>query len=106
LEKFKTIAKLAILLASVSTAAPAHAVTGADVTDRMNKDQRNGFLFGALEMAAFQDQLAGRNERARCILGIFGRENDPLLLDNALSHYKDRSAMPVIHLVIKQECGE
>ncbi|MCR9196588.1 MAG: hypothetical protein NXH88_17755 [Hyphomonas sp.] len=98
----------AVALVALSlSAAPAAALTGEDVMEKMGKDERNGYLAGAVEMAAFMNHADGRRERAQCVLDLFfGDDADPLLFDKTLSEFKDRQAMPVIHLVIRRECGE
>ena len=98
---------VSFILAVFASIAPAQALTGEDVMDRMSKDERNGYLAGAVEMAAFMNHVDGRRERAQCILGLlFGDAADPLVFDRTLAEFLDHQAMPVIHLVIKRECGE
>ena len=86
---------------------PVAALTSEEVMTKMSKDQRSGYLAGAIEMAAFMNHAEGRRERAQCVLNLFfGDDVEPLLFDKTLATFKDRQAMPVIHLIIKRECGE
>ena len=86
---------------------PVAALTGKEVMTNMSDEQRHAFLAGSVEMAAFMNHAEGRRERAQCVLNLFfGDDADPLLFDRTLTAHEDRQAMPVIHLVIRRECGE
>lgn len=85
---------------------PSLALTGEDVLDWMSKDERGGYLSGSVEMAAFLSSIQGNNERADCIMDWYYKQDGPARVVAALSRYKDRQALPVIHLMIKKACGE
>lgn len=107
MEKFNTIAKLAILLAGVSGAAPAHALTGADIMEKMDSDERFAYVAGAIEMAAFLSQVNGQPKKADCIMDwYFDRDTGTKQVYQALSHFNDRQAHPVIVALINKTCGK
>lgn len=106
--KFSFIGQCAAALIILSMSVPsANALTGEDIMSKMNADQRHAYIAGSIEMAAFMNHAEGRRERAQCVMNLFfGDDADPLLFDRTLAEFEDRQAMPVIHLVIRRECGE
>ena len=96
-----------LLLAAFAITIPAaaHALTGSDVLDKMNNDERNGFLEGVLEMRAYDATVAGKPQLAECIYG-WNRNGGPTEEIQALDHFRDRDAVAVVYLLIKRRCGE
>ena len=95
-----------ILLGVVAIARPAAALTGGDVLDGMNTDQRGGYLAGAIEMAAFQLAAQGNTERGNCVMGWFYDKKGTDEIVAALARFKDRQALPVIQALIERACGK
>jgi len=101
----KVTAFTAALLA-FANAGPAWSLTGEDVLDRMSSDESSGYLAGSIEMAAFLSAMQGNNQRADCIMDWYYNQDGVEKLVAALSSYKDRQALPVVHVIIKKACGE
>lgn len=102
----KSILSCALALLVASAAMPARALTGSDILDKMNSDERDGYLAGALEMAAFLSAVQGNKTRADCIMGwYYDRKEGANQIVAGLSQYKDHQALPVIYLLIKKACG-
>jgi hypothetical protein len=95
-----------VALLVLGSTAPAWSLTGEDVLDRMSKDERGGYLAGSIEMAAFLSAMQGNNKRADCIMDWYYKQDGVEKLVAALSGYKDRQALPVVHVIIKKACGE
>jgi len=96
----------AALFALSLSAAPAAALTGEDVMTKMGKDERNGYLAGAVEMAAFIAHHQGDSERSSCIMDwFFGGGNGPEEIVQALNHFKDRQAHPVLFVLMNRTCA-
>ena len=57
-------------------------------------------------MAAFLSNVRGDRTRLRCIVGWYFKEHGPKQVVQALDHFKDREALPVIYALIKRTCGE
>lgn len=74
--------------------------------DRMSSDQRIGYLAGTVEMAAFLSGLAGNADRADCLTSWFYEQDGTETIVAALSQYRDRQALPVLHLLMNRACGE
>lgn len=95
-----------VVLLSFLFATPAYALTGGDILDKMNSDQRGSYLAGSVEMAAFLTSLEGNKERASCIMDWYYKQNGIDSIVAMLSKYKDRQALPVLQVLIKRACGE
>jgi hypothetical protein len=92
--------------AALLLSAPAQSLTGEDVVERMSSEESNGYLAGAIEMAAFLSGTRENSERSDCIMNWYYEGDGVEELIAALTRYKDRQALPVIHLMINRACGE
>ena len=106
--KHTTVCRFACLFSTFfMISAPANAVTGGDVMQKMEDRERGGYIAGSVEMAAFLAKVSGDTERSACITDWYFRGgNGPDQIIQALSHFRDRAAQPVIFLMIKRQCGE
>ncbi len=95
-----------ILLGVAGISGPAAALTGGDVLDKMNADQRGSYVAGTVEMAAFLSGLQGNKTRADCIMDWYYNKGGTSGIVTGFAQYKDRQALPVIYLLIKKACGE
>lgn len=104
----RSILLISVVVFGASVVAlPARAITAGDVLDWMSSEERAGYLAGTVEMAAFLSGLAGNKKRADCIMAwYFDRKDGPRQITEWLGEYKERQALPVIHLVITEACGE
>lgn len=93
-------------LVALSIAAPAFAMTGADILDKMTEKERSGYLAGAVEMAivaASNDNKAGK---ATCISEWYFKGDGPKTVIAALDKYRDKPAASVIAALINRTCGK
>jgi hypothetical protein len=96
----------AALLALALSASSAAALTGEDLMTKMGEDERNGYLTGAVEMAAFIAHQQGDPERLSCIMDwFFGGGSGPEEIVQALNHFKDRQAHPVLFVLMNRTCA-
>jgi len=96
----------AILLGASIADHPAVALTGGDVLDGMNNDQRSGYLAGAIEMAAFLNATQGNTGRGNCIMGWFYDKKGTDEIVAALARFKDKQALPVVQALVERACGK
>jgi len=94
------------VLGLAASSLPAAALTGADILDNMNDDQRGSYLAGTVEMAAFLTNVGGDKERADCIMTWYYDQGGINTIVTTLGSYKDRQVLPVLHVLIKRACGE
>jgi hypothetical protein len=97
-----TAGAMAILLAAV----PAFAITGGDVIDRMNKDERAAYLEGAIEMAMWTASADEKNNaKAECIEKWYFR-NDATMrtIFATFEKYKDQPAIGLLRALINRAC--
>ena len=87
-------------------ASPAAALTGGDILDKMNTDQRASYLAGSVEMAAFLSVNEGNAERAKCIMDWYRDKNGIDAVVDMLAQYKEKQALPVLQVLIKRACGD
>lgn len=99
---------LAGTLFAILIAAPAFAVTAADVLDKMSADERQGYISGALEMAMTAASNQGNGKKAECILNWYykGDGSAAKTLIAALDRYRDKPASAVIGALLDKQCGK
>lgn len=87
------------------SSSPAEAVTAGDVVGKMSKEERYGYLSGAIDMAMFMHSQNGGGAKAECIMGWFykdkksGEEIAALFDSN-----KARPAIGLLHVLIGRHC--
>jgi hypothetical protein len=84
----------------------ASALTGAEVLEKMNADQRSGYLAGNIDMAAQLSFHDGRQERSTCIFNWYYEQGGVTQVVQAIERFKDRQVQPVIYALITRACGE
>src|SRR5262245_43692917 len=97
---------LAGTLVALFIAAPAFAITGTDILDKMTPAERNGYLSGAMEMAITLASNDGNASRATCISEWYfkGDGSAQKTVIAALDKYRDKPAGSVIAAVINRAC--
>ncbi len=86
------------------------ALTAKDVTEKMSKDERSGYLSGLIDMRATVAALSGDPNLPRCIHEAFygksGADNDGWAkLYDAFAQFPDNEASTIIFLIVKKTCG-
>lgn len=99
---FRFVAVMALLALS----GPAHAMTAADVAEKMTAQQRNAWAFGAADMAAHLFQRMGDAERARCTTTWIESRESVREIDAALGANPTARAAAVIEALTRRHCGE
>jgi hypothetical protein len=106
---FVTPKRIASLVVAVLTvAASAYAVTAGDVMNKMTKDERGGYIGGALEMAMFlASSVEKNNAKSECILNWYYRGNGQAQREilATFDAYKDKPAAPLLNVLINRHCG-
>lgn len=85
---------------------PASALTGAEVLDKMTDKEKSGYLAGSIGMAALIANTQEDFDRQNCIMDWYYRGHGPKQLVQALDHFRDREALPVIYALINRTCAE
>lgn len=94
------------LFFSVLPVKPALSLTGADVMEKMSKDESSGYLAGNIDMAIQLLYHQGQKERSNCIQDWYYHQGGVKQVVQALYHFKDRQAQPVIYALIERACGK
>ena len=93
------------MAALISTTA--HALTAADVTEKLNSDQRSSFVAGAVDMASHMFAVNGDQEKARCTLDWFFESESPWPeIHSFFEEHSERDAVAVLHVLINRKCGQ
>lgn len=97
----------ALALGTALGTGPAAALTGDDIMNKMTGDERFFYISGAVEMAAFLANVGGEKDRSICIMDWYLESDESTVrLHQALSHFSDRQAHPVIVAVINRACPQ
>lgn len=95
------------LIALLLTATPAFAVTAGDVLDKMSRDQRFGYITGALDMAMYKAAtLEKDNAKAECILNwYYGKDAPgPKQVIVMFEGNRERNAIALLQVLINRAC--
>lgn len=82
----------------------AHAVTAGDVLDRMDADERFGFMNGALDMLAYELSRAGQGDKTACVYDWYFRGNGPSEVVAVFDNHKDLPAVAIIRTLADRHC--
>ena len=99
--------KSAALLACFAFAAqPAEAITARELMEKMDRNQRFGYLTGLIDMMSYQALLAGDRARAECISDAFYKNNTMSdRIYETFGKYPDKSPEGLVVVLMKRECG-
>ena len=96
--------------AFLSSGRDAAALTADDVLNRMNADQRFGYISGVVEGLAFSRWLEDQPDSAgmNCIYDWYyqGDAERSNQIDGWLNRHLDRPVGALMHVLIRQECGD
>lgn len=83
----------------------AHAITAKKLMTGMNKDERNGYISGLVDMLSYQAVLTKDRPRARCINDSFYR-NDAMLkrVVDAMYAFSDKEPVAILIVVMNKAC--
>lgn len=86
---------------------PAVALTASDVMDKMNSDERTGFIAGAGDMASHMFAVHGDPDKAQCAVDwLFNGEDPWPAIDAFFGAHRDKDAVAVLHVLINRKCGK
>lgn len=81
------------------------ALTADEIMTNMSDEQRGGYLTGAVEASAFLAHASGDRARSQCIMEwFFEADTGANEIVQALDHFRDRQAQPVIMALINRAC--
>ena len=89
----------------MATTPPAYALTGADIADKMNAEQRSGWIFGATDMAAHLYQRLGDSDRASCLLSWSGDPANLREIEDTMRANPTLQAAAVMDVLIARHCA-
>ncbi len=90
---------------SVCLTSAAMAPTSDEIMTNMSDEQRGGYLTGAVEASAFLAHASGDRARSQCIMEwFFEADTGANEIVQALDHFRDRQAQPVIMALINRAC--
>ena len=101
---------MVILVAGVIYGKVAFALTADEVLNKMNFDERHGYLAGVIEGLAQARWVADKPDDAgyNCIYDWYykgGKEREELV-NTWLNRHPDKSASGLIYVLVKKECGD
>lgn len=100
---------VAMLLGS-SIALPASAQNAGDVMNKMGSDERVGYVAGVIEGLAYSRWLKDRPDDTgmKCIYDWYykGAGKNWTSISAWFNRHPDKYAGPLLHVLIKKECGE
>ena len=99
---FTSISVCVCLLA----AGPAQALEAGDFLNRMEPDQRSGFLFGLTAMHSYHALLDGNETLARCIAEQANTQETLDRIYAAFERWPDKAAEGLVILVLNQACEQ
>lgn len=84
----------------------ANALTGAELLDQFEREDRFVYISGIVDMASYQESLNGDDERAQCIVDWFYSADHRAMLevDQLLERYRERHAQPIVLVLINRAC--
>jgi len=85
----------------------ASALVADDVTSKMTKDTRFGYLSGLVDMLAYQTAASGDREKGNCITDAFYREkmkDSWARLDEVLAKFPDKRPEILVSVLANQLC--
>ncbi|MFY0311165.1 hypothetical protein ACFMBG_14845 [Leisingera sp. D0M16] len=96
----------AVALLQAGGTSPALALTAGDVLDKMNADQRYGFISGAVDMASQLYAEGGNREKGECALSWFFDGDDGIrMIHDFFDAHKDKDAVGLLSILINRQCG-
>lgn len=95
-----------LIVAGFMTTESALALTAKDVTDKMSKEERFGYLTGIVDTISYQHVLNGERQIAQCVSDAFYKNKDGLSrMVEVLHAFPDKSPIAVLMVVLKKECS-
>lgn len=92
---------------SMFPSSPARAIDAGEVMDKMDAGQRAGFLAGAVDMASHLYAATGNQEKSRCVVDWFFREEGTLRqVHSFFESHKDKDAVALLAILIDRHCGK
>ena len=85
-------------------AGPAQALDAGDYLNRMDPDQRSGFMFGLTAMHSYHALLDGNETLARCIAEQANTQETLDRIYAAFERWPDKAAEGLVVLVLNQAC--
>jgi hypothetical protein len=82
----------------------AHAVTAGDFLDRMNAEQRTGFIDGAFDMLSYELGQEGQGDKAACIIQWYFEGDGPQEVVAVFNSHKDLPAVAILRTLGDRHC--
>ena len=93
---------LALTVALIPT--QALAVSAGDFLDRMNADERSGFINGALDMLAYDLTQAGQGGKAACVVQWYFEGQGPEEVAAVFPNHPDLPAVAILRTLADRHC--
>jgi len=111
LSKYKYIyVIITVLLYSIAFSGSAVALNAEEIMNKMNEDQRTGYIAGVVEGVAYSRWLRDKPNAAgmQCVYDWF--YNGGIELQRSINtwfdRHPDKPAGPLLYVLIKKDCGE
>jgi hypothetical protein len=82
----------------------AHAVTAGDFLDRMNADERTGFIDGAFDMLGYELTEEGQGDKAACIIQWYFQGDGPKAVAEVFASHRDFPAVAILRKLADRHC--
>lgn len=97
----RTLIAALLVAASVS---PAAAVSAGDFLDKMNEQQRFGYMNGALDAITYDLARAGQGDKAQCVASFYYEGSGPQDLAALLESHPELPVVGILKALIKRNC--
>jgi hypothetical protein len=92
------------------TSVSAFAITAKEVTEKMSKEERKGYLTGLIDMRMFDAAQAGDAQLPKCIHDAYYRDIGDTgdawsKLYSAFEQFPDKEATILVFLLVKKTCA-
>lgn len=104
---FRFLSRAGTVAALVMATSNASAITARDVTDKMPKEERFGYLTGIVDTLSYQELLSGNRERAMCISDAFYKDQAGMeKIINALHAFPDKPPVAIVIVTMNKACAK
>lgn len=111
LRKYSHISAIMLIAAAfLSSGKEAAALTADDVLNKMNADQRHGYISGIVDGYAYARWLSDKPDKTgmQCVYGWYynGQTEKWAVIEQWFERHLDKHVDALLYVLIKKECGE
>jgi len=99
----------AIVAATSIPANNAFAISADDVSNKMSKDERFGYVTGMLDMLTYQASIGGNKPKADCIVEAYYGDGKDAAWEKLLAAFEalpEKYPASIVTVLVNKACGE